>query len=177
MGMGPGLNQQLSTLNNTAHSTASLMILPPPVTTGRELGSSPAKFYNGTHGLGSAPHSPLPPNMHRPTSASYGASSPQRVNHLATLAGRSTMMRFKLKNIKGASLAGRSSDVELKIKDVNKGITIGAEAAAATAVVVGETSAPVEDAVFAATSPFYFAIRDRDTGLILFFGRVMNPAE
>ena len=53
----------------------------------------------------------------------------------------------------------------------------GAEAAAATAVVVGETSVPVEDAVFAATSPFYFAIRDRDTGLILFFGRVMNPAE
>jgi serpin B len=53
----------------------------------------------------------------------------------------------------------------------------GAEAAAATAVVVGETSVPVEDAAFAATSPFYFAIRDRDTGLVLFFGRVMNPAE
>jgi serpin B len=52
---------------------------------------------------------------------------------------------------------------------------VGAEAAAATAVVVGETSVPVADAAFVANRPFYFAIRDRETGLVLFFGRVLNP--
>lgn len=51
----------------------------------------------------------------------------------------------------------------------------GAEAAAATAVVVGETSVPTEDAVIRADRPFFFAIRDRETGLILFWGRVMDP--
>jgi serpin B len=52
----------------------------------------------------------------------------------------------------------------------------GAEAAAATAVVVGRTSAPVADVTIRADRPFFFAIRDRQTGLLLFWGRVMNPA-
>lgn len=51
----------------------------------------------------------------------------------------------------------------------------GAEAAAATAVVVGETSVPTPDLEVVADRPFYFAIRDRETGLFLFFGRVMDP--
>lgn len=52
----------------------------------------------------------------------------------------------------------------------------GAEAAAATAVVVGETSVPVIDLTFRADVPFYFAIRDRETGAFLFFGRVVDPS-
>jgi serpin B len=51
----------------------------------------------------------------------------------------------------------------------------GAEAAAATAVVVGETSVPVVEASIVADRPFYFAIRDRETQLVIFWGRVMNP--
>jgi serpin B len=51
----------------------------------------------------------------------------------------------------------------------------GAEAAAATAIVVGETSVPVEDFEFRADRPFLFLIRDRVNGAILFFGRVTDP--
>ena len=53
----------------------------------------------------------------------------------------------------------------------------GTEAAAATGVVVGVTSAPVEPLVtMRLDHPFLFLIRDNDTGSILFMGRVMNPA-
>jgi serpin B len=52
----------------------------------------------------------------------------------------------------------------------------GTEAAAATAVVVGETGYVVEEHAFEANRPFLFLIRDRVTGVILFIGRVENPA-
>ena len=52
----------------------------------------------------------------------------------------------------------------------------GAEAAAATAVVVGETSVPMPDAEFTADRPFVFGIRDRETDVWLFFGRVTDPS-
>lgn len=52
----------------------------------------------------------------------------------------------------------------------------GAEAAAATAVVVGETSVPMPDAEFVADRPFVFGIRDRETDVWLFFGRVTDPS-
>jgi len=51
----------------------------------------------------------------------------------------------------------------------------GTEAAAATAVVVGETSSPMP-ATLALDRPFMFLIRDIETGTILFLGRVLNPA-
>lgn len=48
----------------------------------------------------------------------------------------------------------------------------GTEAAAATGVVVGPTSAPPQ---FVADHPFLFLIRDNVTGSILFLGRVVDP--
>jgi serpin B len=52
----------------------------------------------------------------------------------------------------------------------------GAEAAAATAVVIGETSVPTPELTLRIDRPFYFFIRDRETKVWLFFGRVMDPA-
>lgn len=52
----------------------------------------------------------------------------------------------------------------------------GTEAAAATGVVVGVTSAPVDPpAKFRADHPFLFLIRHNRTGAILFLGRLANP--
>ena len=52
----------------------------------------------------------------------------------------------------------------------------GTEAAAATAVVVGRTSAPVDVVELTVDRPFLYAIRDNDTGAILFLGRVVDPS-
>ncbi len=54
----------------------------------------------------------------------------------------------------------------------------GTEAAAATAVILTAASAPGETPkykVFKADHPFLFFIVDRDNGLILFMGRLVNP--
>jgi serpin B len=53
----------------------------------------------------------------------------------------------------------------------------GTEAAAATAVIVGVTSAPAFDVTMTIDRPFIFLIRDIPTGQILFVGRVLNPAQ
>jgi len=51
----------------------------------------------------------------------------------------------------------------------------GAEAAAATAVIMGR-GMPMPRPVFRADHPFLFLLRDRRTGGILFVGRVSDPA-
>ena len=53
----------------------------------------------------------------------------------------------------------------------------GTEAAAATGVVMTKSAAPVPKplVVFKADHPFLFFIRDRETGFILFWGRLSNP--
>ncbi len=54
----------------------------------------------------------------------------------------------------------------------------GTEAVAATAVVMGETaSRQVFTKTFRADHPFIFIIQQKDTGNILFMGRVVNPNE
>ncbi len=50
----------------------------------------------------------------------------------------------------------------------------GTEAAAATAVIVGETSAPLARPLVV-DRPFVFAVRDNATGALVFVGRVVNP--
>jgi serpin B len=49
----------------------------------------------------------------------------------------------------------------------------GTEAAAATAVIIGFESEPPQ---FNVDRPFVFALRDRQTGAVLFFGRVTDPS-
>lgn len=53
----------------------------------------------------------------------------------------------------------------------------GTEAAAATGVVMGTTSMPPPPIPMAVDRPFLFALRDLETGAILFLGRVVEPVE
>ena len=53
----------------------------------------------------------------------------------------------------------------------------GTEAAAATAIIMETTAIPEEPKRFIADHPFVFLIQHKETGAILFMGRVMNPAE
>jgi serpin B len=78
-----------------------------------------------------------------------------------------------------ADFSGIDGTRNLVITDVlHKGfISIdekGTEAAAATAVIIGDTSAP-EPATLVVDKPFVFFIRDIPTGAILFVGRVVDP--
>lgn len=78
-----------------------------------------------------------------------------------------------------ADLSRIDGSRQLVITDVlHKGFVAidehGTEAAAATAVIVGDTSVP-ERATLAVDRPFLFFIRDRPTGALLFLGRVVDP--
>lgn len=51
---------------------------------------------------------------------------------------------------------------------------VGTEATAATVIAMEESA--MERAEFEATRPFMLAIVERETGNVLFLGRVLNPA-
>jgi serpin B len=56
----------------------------------------------------------------------------------------------------------------------------GSEAAAATAVVMDQLALPVNVArpkIFRADHPFFFVIEDKQSGEILFMGRVVDPGK
>jgi serpin B len=52
----------------------------------------------------------------------------------------------------------------------------GTEAAAATAVVMRATAAPGDSVTMTVDRPFLFALRDTETGAILFLGRINDPS-
>jgi serpin B len=82
-----------------------------------------------------------------------------------------------------ADLSGMTGQEDLFISDVvHKAFVAvdeaGTEAAAATAVIVGVTSAQVPDnLILTINRPFIFIIRDKPSGQILFIGRVLNPSQ
>ena len=83
---------------------------------------------------------------------------------------------------RNADLSGMDGTRDLVISDVIHQAFVevdeeGTEAAAATAVVIRLVSAPADPVpVFRADHPFIFMIRDDETGIILFIGRIANPA-
>ena len=79
-----------------------------------------------------------------------------------------------------ADFSGIDGTQELLISDVIHEAFVavdeeGTEAAAATAVVIGITSAPVDPREVRIDRPFLFLIRDIETGAVLFIGRTLNP--
>jgi serpin B len=81
-----------------------------------------------------------------------------------------------------ADFSGMTTEDRLFISDVIHEAFIkvdeeGTEAAAATAVVMNLTSARPEGVDLQIDRPFLFSLYDRETGEILFMGRVLNPAQ
>jgi serpin B len=81
-----------------------------------------------------------------------------------------------------ADFSGMTGKRELVISDVvHKAFVavdeFGTEAAAATGVVVGITSAPLDPATVTVDRPFIFLIRDIATGAVIFTGRVVDPSK
>ncbi len=81
----------------------------------------------------------------------------------------------------GADFSGMTGAKDLFISDVFHKAYVnvneeGTEAAAATAVVMTESAAPADPVQLMVDRPFLFLIRDQETGAVLFFGRVLNPA-
>ncbi|MBM3308189.1 MAG: serpin family protein [Candidatus Eisenbacteria bacterium] len=82
-----------------------------------------------------------------------------------------------------ADFTGMAKDGEIFISDVFHKAFVdvdeqGTEAAAATAVVMARTSfeMPEKAVEFRADHPFLFLIRERETGAVLFIGRLVDPA-
>ena len=80
-----------------------------------------------------------------------------------------------------ADFSGMTGNLDLFISQVIHQAYVkvdekGTEAAAATAVVMRETAAMPRD-IFRADHPFIFIIQEKETGNILFIGRMSNPAE
>lgn len=79
-----------------------------------------------------------------------------------------------------ADFSGITGDAGLKLSAVLQEVTLeldeqGTEASAATGVVAGVKSAPLEPIALSFDRPFLFLIRDRQTGAVLFLGRVADP--
>ncbi|XUX00109.1 MAG: serpin family protein [Dehalogenimonas sp.] len=80
-----------------------------------------------------------------------------------------------------ADFSGMDGKTDLQIQDVVHKAFIsvneaGTEAAAASGVVVGTTSIPVDQATVTLDHPFLFLIRDIATGAVIFTGRVTDPS-
>lgn len=81
-------------------------------------------------------------------------------------------MKANFSRMDGTTSLYISSALHKAFVDVNEE---GTEAAAATAVVIGATSAPGQSYTITLDHPFLFLIRDNATGTLLFVGRVADP--
>jgi serpin B len=80
-----------------------------------------------------------------------------------------------------ADFSGITKDERLQITAVVHQANIdvdekGTTAAAATAVVMGKTAIPSQQVTLTVDHPFLFALRDLETGAVLFLGRIGDPA-
>jgi serpin B len=80
-----------------------------------------------------------------------------------------------------ADFSGITSQERLSISKVIHEANVdvdekGTEAAAATAVVMGDVSGPTEPLTVQVDRPFLFGIRDLRTGAVLFLGHVADPS-
>ena len=83
---------------------------------------------------------------------------------------------------RGADFSGFTGSPDLFISEVLHKAFVkvdeaGTEAAAATAVIMALTAIPQEPLQMIIDSPFMFFILDRESGSILFMGRVMDPSD
>jgi len=82
----------------------------------------------------------------------------------------------------GADFSGITGGTDLFISNVVHKAFVkvdeeGTEAAAATAVVMNLTAMPAEPVQLTINKPFIFFILDRETGTIVFMGKVMDPSD
>jgi serpin B len=130
-----------------------------------------------------------------------GLNSPQMQSIIQSLKQsevRLTMPRFKVESeislkkslselgmpvafTEQADFSGMNGKKDLFVSDVVHKAFVsvdeaGTEAAAATGVIVGTTSMPIQVYEVILDHPFIFLIRDIPTNTTLFIGRVMNPA-
>ncbi len=81
----------------------------------------------------------------------------------------------------GADFSAMTTQAQLYVSDVLQAAHVavdeeGTEAAAATAVVMSEAAAAVDPPVEVVVDrPFFYAIRDAQSGVLLFTGRVLDP--
>jgi serpin B len=82
-----------------------------------------------------------------------------------------------------ADFSGMTGNKDLSISEVIHQAYVkvdeeGTEAAAATAVIMGETAVgPGSSKIFKADHPFIFIIQEKETGNILFIGKVVDPTK
>lgn len=79
-----------------------------------------------------------------------------------------------------ADFSGMTGSPDLFVSDILHEAFVavdekGTEAAAATAVVMDLRAMPADPVVLEIDRPFLFALRDRETGTVLFLGRVLDP--
>ncbi len=82
----------------------------------------------------------------------------------------------------GADFSGFTGNPDLFISEILHKAFVkvdetGTEAAAATAVVMGITAIPEDPVEMNINRPFLFFILDRESGCILFMGRIMDPSD
>ena len=100
----------------------------------------------------------------------------------AFLSGALAELGMPLAFSEAADFSGMTSAERLLIQEVIQEAFIsvdeeGTEAAAATAVIAGATSAPIDVVDLTVDRPFIFLLRDGETGAVLFMGRVVEPGK